>query len=185
MQSLLIERFAKGMKNMIPEDSYRNKPLDYLVIKHILNDIEHKWFGSETDQERNRDLLMTANYTCVTYGYSLIWYDGFCVELKRLMDVINLRKHDRRETKLLVAVMVRFKGEDGDRMNVLPLVNVTLSGIRIRVWLERLVAVLKEYGKTNLLALCDMEGYMLYAASIESVFNSILEEIQIHRDRNL
>ena len=70
-------------------------------------------------------------------------------------------------------------------MHLLPLVNVTLSGIRIRMWLDRLVALLKEERNTNYPASCDIQGYMVAAADIKSVFHSILEEIQIHRDRNL
>ena len=50
MQSSIMERFANGIKKSIPEYSYWNKPLKFLVVKYILNDIEHKWVGSETDQ---------------------------------------------------------------------------------------------------------------------------------------
>ena len=53
------------------------------------------------------------------------------------------------------------------------------------MWLERLLALLKEKGKTNSPAFCDMEGYMLSTADIESAFHPIMAEIQIHRDRNL
>ena len=77
-----------------------------------------------------------------------------------------------------------FKGGNGNIMNITPLVNVTLSGISIRIWLERLIVLLKEEGKTNCPDFCDMEGYMLSAAAIESVLHTILEEIQIHRYRN-
>ena len=45
---------------------------------------------------------------------------------------------------MLVSVMGRFKGENDNRMHLLPLVNVTSSGIRIHMWLEKLVALLKE-----------------------------------------
>ena len=81
--------------------------------------------------------------------------------------------------------MGRFKVEDGKRMNILSLENVTFSGIRIRMLLERLVSLLKEEGKTNLPKLYDMDCYMLSAAAIESVFHPIMEEIQIYRDINL
>ena len=185
MQSSLMERFSKGTNNSMPEYSYRNKPLNYLVVNYILNDIKHVWVGSETDQERKRELLMTASYICVTYGYSLRGYEGFWIDSQRLMDGIHLRKHDRREPHVLVAVMGRFKGEDGNILYIFPLVNVTLSGIRICMWLYMLVTLLKEEGKTNCPVFCDMEGYMLSTAAIESVFHPILEEIQIQRDRNL
>ena len=126
------------------EDSDRNNPLKYFVVNYILNDIEHEWLGSETDQDRERELLMTASYMCVTYGYSLRGYEGFWVDLQRLMDDIRLGKHDRREHHVLVAVMGRIKTEDSNIMHLLPLVNVTSSGIRIRMWLESLVSLLKE-----------------------------------------
>ena len=45
MQSSLMERFAKGINNRIPEYSDQKKPLNYLVIKYILNDIGHEWVG--------------------------------------------------------------------------------------------------------------------------------------------
>ena len=71
MQSSLMERFSKGIKKRMPEDSYRNKLLNSLVINSILNDIENKWVGSKIDQERKRDLLMSESYICMTYVYSL------------------------------------------------------------------------------------------------------------------
>ena len=79
------------------------------------------------------------------------------------------------EPHWLVTVMGRFKGEDGDRIYPLPLVNLSFSGIRIRMWLERLVALFKEEGKTNCPNLCHMEGCILSTAAIESAFHRILE----------
>ena len=60
------------------------------------------------------------------------------------MDVINLGKHYSRVPHVLVAVMGIFKGEDCNRMHLLPFVNLTLSGIRIHMFLYRLIALLKE-----------------------------------------
>ena len=143
IQSSLMERFSEEIKKMIPEESDQNKPLNSLVINYILNYIDHEWVGSDYDQERKRDMLMTASYICVTYGYSLRGYEVLWVYLQRLMDGIHLGEHDRREPHVFVAVLVRFKVEDGYIIHLLPLVNVTSSGIRIRMWLERLVALLK------------------------------------------
>ena len=82
---------------------------------------------------------MIASYICVTYGYSLRVYEVFWVDSQRLMDGIHLGKNYRREPHVLVAFMGIFKGEYGNIMHLLPSLNVTLSGIRIRMWLERLV----------------------------------------------
>ena len=62
MQSFIMERFPKGNKKIMPEYLDQNKPLKYLVINYILNDIKHKWVGSDTDQESKIELTMTASY---------------------------------------------------------------------------------------------------------------------------
>ena len=185
MQSSLMKRFEKGMKNRMPEDLDRNKPLNYLVINYILNDINHEWFGSETYQERKSELLMTASYICVAYRYSLRGYDGLWIDSQRLMYGVHFVKYDRRGPDVLVEVMGKFKGEDGYIMHLIYLVNVTLSGISNCMWLESLLALIKTEGNNNCPAFCDMEGYMLYAAVIERMFHPIMGDIQIHRDRNL
>ena len=78
-----------------------------------------------------------------------------------------------------------FKGEDRDHMHILPLINVNQSGIRIQVWLEILVDSLKTEERRKFPEFCDEEGYMLSSSSIESLFHTILEEIQDPMDRSL
>lgn len=77
-----------------------------------------------------------------------------------------------------MALLGRFKGEDGDRTHVFPLANVTSSGIQIRIWLERVVQLLDEEAKESCPAFCDMEGYQLRETEVEEVFHPILELIQ-------
>ena len=78
-----------------------------------------------------------------------------------------------------------FKVEDSDHMHMIPLINVTQSGIRIRFCLYRLVTLLKAEGSINFPEFCDEEGYMISASAIEILFHPILEEIQEHRDSSL
>ena len=82
---------------------------------------------------------------------------------------------------MLVEVMVKFKVEDGNIMHIFSLVNIKSSGIRIRMWLEKLLALLNEERKTNCQSLCDKEDYMLSVASIERVFHPFLEKIIFRR----
>ena len=74
---------------------------------------------------------MTAVYICVAYGYFLRVNKGFWVECQSLIDGIHIGKYDRRDLHVIVSVMIIFKGEDGDCMHMLHLINVTQSGIRI------------------------------------------------------
>ena len=114
-----------------------------LVVNYILNHIEHEWVIPDTEPGRKRELLMTAAYIFVTYVYYLRGYKGLWVDCQQLIDGIHIGKADRREPHVIVSVMRIFMGEDGDRVHLLPMINVTQSGIRIWVWLERLVDLLK------------------------------------------
>ena len=178
MQSSFMERFVRGMKLRMPVDSDRDKPVNSKIVSFILDRIEYEWSDPDTLSDRGRELLMAAAYICVVYGYSLRGYEGFWVDCDRLIKHIHIGKFDSRAPHVIVAALGRFKSEDGDRLHVFPLVNETGSGIRIRIWLERLAALLKSEKKTNCPAFCDEEGYQLSAGDIERVFHPILEELQ-------
>ena len=49
IQSALTEMFVKGMKRRILEDSDQNKPVNYLVVNYILNNIEHECVIPDTE----------------------------------------------------------------------------------------------------------------------------------------
>ena len=138
--------------------------MNSLVVNYILNRIKHEWVILDTETLRKRELLMTEAYICVMYGYYLWGYEGFWVDFQWLIDGIHIKNYDRREPHLIASVMGRFKGEDGDHVNMILLINVTKSVIRIWILLEILVALLKAEGSTNRLEFCDEEGYMLFAS---------------------
>ena len=121
------------MKRRMTEDSDRNKPVSYLVVNYVLNNIKHKWVIPNTEPCRKRELLMNVDYICVTYGYYMQGYEGFRFDCQRLIDRIHIGNYDRQEMHVIVSVIGRFKGEDRYHMNLLPLINVTQLGIMIQV----------------------------------------------------
>ena len=158
---------------------YRRRREDedkYLVARKL---IEAEWVDPDTDDDRRRLLTMTAGYMASTYAYSLRGNEGFWVDARRLVDNIQIGKNDSRYgPHVCVSLLGRFKGEDGDRMHVFPLSNITKSGIRVRVWLERVVRTIQEEGKDNCPAFCDKEGFQLTESVVEGVFQPFLEIIQ-------
>ena len=54
MQLAFMKRYAKGMKRKMLEDSYRNKPLNSLIVSYILNHIKHEWVMFDTEPCRKR-----------------------------------------------------------------------------------------------------------------------------------
>ena len=80
LQSALMEIFSKCMKRSMPEDLDRNRPVNSWVVNYILNHIEHEWVMPNTDPYRKRELLITADYICVTFGYYTRGYERFWVD---------------------------------------------------------------------------------------------------------
>ncbi len=178
-QTVFVERFVRGMAARMPQESSQNLPMSGVVVRYVLSVCESEWWDESTAPDRRRWVLMLAAYLCVTYGLSLRGNEGFWVDANRLCDHVLLGKNDSREGHINVALLGRFKSEDGDRMHVMPIANASKSGIQYRMWLERLVVWLKEEGNTtDCPAFCDSEGYMLTATSLESVLHPILEDMQ-------
>ncbi len=177
-QSVLLERFVMGLKARMPHISKRNKPITSVMVNYVLDALELEWSDRAVLPERRRIVLMTAAYIATTFGYSLRGNEGFWVDAQRLIDNINVGKYDTRAKHVTICLLGRFKGEEGDRMHVFPLASVTRSGIRIRLWLERLVRLLRTEGKTGCPAFCDEDGYQLSAADLEAVMHPILRRLQ-------
>ena len=177
-QAVLMERFMSGLKARMPHVTKRNKPITSVMVNYILDELELEFVDRATGPERRRIVLMTAAYIAVTFGYSLRGNEGLWVDAQRLIDNINVGKNDPRASHVIICLLGRFKGEEGDRMHVFPLASVTRTGIRIRLWLERLVRLLRVEDKTNCPAFCDDEGFQLTTSDLEAVMHPILMKLQ-------
>ena len=178
MQSPFMERFIKGMKVRMPVESERNLPLMGSVVKLILDHVEYEWALPYTTSNRKRLLGMVGGYIATTYAYSLRGHEGFWVDGDSLMTHINLGRNDKKVPHVVVSLLGFFKAEGGERLHVFSIANRTSSGIRVRVWLERVVVILKAEKKVNCPAFCDYEGYMLKSEDVEGVFHPILRILQ-------
>ena len=63
-------------------------------------------------------------------------------------------------------------------MHVFSIANCTSSGIRVRIWLERVVTILLKERKKGCPAFCNVEGYILTSGHIEKVMHPILTSLQ-------
>ena len=173
-----MERFVKGMRSRMPEESERNLPLGGLVVQRLLEEMEFEWALPHTTAQRQRQLTMTAAYIAVTYTFSLRGNEGFWVDGDTLCDHIHLGREDTITPHVVIALLGFFKGESGDRMHVVSAANTTKSGVRVRRWLERVVAILRVEKKRGGPAFCEKEGYILNSQQIAEVMHPFLEELQ-------
>ena len=124
---------------------------------------------------------MCAGYLAVTFVYGLRGNEGFWVDGDRLTAGIELGLVGTAESPghVVVSLLGKFKGEDGDRMHVFVLANESRSGIKTRVLLERVAEIHVKEKKEECPAFCDEEGYLLTEKFVEDEFlHPILEDLQ-------
>ena len=166
------------MKARMPVATARNLPLTGVVVKRILDKIEFKWALPTTSQSEKRNLTMVAAYIATTYSYSLRGNEGFWVDGDALCQHIDLGRDALPIPHVVVGLLGFFKAETGERMHVFSLANTTHTGIRVRVWLERVVRILLSEGKRECPAFCDEDGYILTHQHVEEVIHPIIELLQ-------
>jgi hypothetical protein len=179
MQSMLMERFTKGMSRRMPEDVKRNAPLLGHTLAAMLRRMKREVLEEETTLERRRELVITGGYMVVTYGYSLRGNEGLWVCGDRLQEFIDVGKEGDQLSgpHVIVPLIGFFKGEGGTRMHVLPIANETKTGIEVRWWLEGVVEILKAENNPGCPAFCDSDGYQLREKDLEEIFHPVLEEL--------
>jgi hypothetical protein len=181
MQSVFMERFSLGMKTRMPQEKVRNLPLLGNVVSKVLEVMEASRNSPGTSRQRQREISMCAGYLAVTYVYGLRGNEGWWVDGDRLQSGIELGKvgTDEVPSHVVVSLLGRFKGEDGDRMHVFALASESGSGIKTRALLEKVAEILSEEKKEECPAFCDKEGFQLTERFVEDEFlHPILESLQ-------
>jgi hypothetical protein len=113
-----------------------------------------------------------------TYAYSLRGNEGFWVDGDSLVENILLGRNDLPIPHVVVGLLGFFKAEGGERLHVFSIANQTASGVRVRVWLERVVQILKNENKKETPAFCDEDGFMLLSEDIEEILHPVLTKLQ-------
>jgi hypothetical protein len=90
-------------------------------------------------------------------------------------------KFDVNDPHVVAPLLGRLKGEDGERYHMLLMASETSSGLKIREWLEHLVALRERQGRYHGPAFCNDNGEVVRMTDYEEVFYEILHDIQDQR----
>ena len=161
LQTIFMERFIQGMKARMPVATARNLPLTGPAVRRILDEIEFDWVLPTTSEHQKRLLTMVAAYVAVTYTCSSRGNEGFWVDGDALCENIEVGRNASPIPHVVIALVGIVKAETGERLHVFSIANTTRSGIRVCVWLERVVHILRREDKRECPAFCDNGGYIL------------------------
>ncbi|GFH43771.1 hypothetical protein CTEN210_00244 [Chaetoceros tenuissimus] len=177
--SYFLETFKRGMKIRMGLLQRRNVPVTSELVILILKYLEEAYKDSGKEFQLRRRYLLAGTLVSLLYGGSLRGNEGFMLDADALASNIEFGK-DADIPHVLAPLYGRFKGETGERFHVIPLVNISRTGIPFRIWLERALAMLRaenKIGKKGPL-FCDVKGDLLKSKDLEDLILEAIENVQ-------
>ena len=192
-ESLFFCQFMDGcLKRMgrvvVPDLAIGNRQMHYLMEL-----LEDRVKDESLERSERRKCVMTGAYFMLCYGCSLRGHEGLFLEASSVCNMINTGKDGwiekgkgggTVEGHVCLPLLGMFKGEKGEQKHVMVMVNESKSGLNFRLWIERLVLVLRAEGKDKEVgpAFSNEKGDMITSGQMNDHFQELC--LQAHEDRN-
>ncbi len=158
----------------------QNKAISIEVMLALIAQFKQEILGAVVGSWERHKLCMALCYSVICFHASLRGSEGLQVDWHTLMDHMEKGRVQEGMTPahIIIPVKGRFKGEKGERCHLLPLADISRSGVNIRKCVELLVASRRE-GRVNALwAFAGREGRKLEFGKMNEMILDQLEEIQ-------
>jgi hypothetical protein len=172
-QSQWFERFSQGCIRQMGQDVCQDWAIPLGAMHELMKVLETEWQGAVDQGDQQRELIASIGaYSLVAFGGSFRGPEVFLTDLQGLRKYLGELSGDY----VIVPLLGRFKGELHSRYHLSPLAAETSSGLQIRLWLERLVAVREKEGRIQGPAFCDKAGRIAKSKDYEV---AIMERLQV------
>jgi hypothetical protein len=139
--------------------------------------------SGDKDKVDREHWIFAGTYCTIVYVLSLRGPGGLLLDLKGCRKYFNSRfGSDGDPAKhVVVALLGAVKGKHNKRQqHLLPSVNSTNSGIQVRRWLRRTLAVTYSNNRVSGPGFCDEKGGMLPAHVMNEMLHQVLDEVWVH-----
>jgi hypothetical protein len=178
--SLWFERFSKGCLSRMGQDIRQDTAISVPVMLALLHDLETDWFSAITPAFR-RWVASLGAFLCIAFCGSFRGPEVFLVDIAGLRSHLAAPIDPTLPPHVIVPLLGRFKNEVGAKYHLTPLAATTASGINVRLWVSRLVAVRVQDNHMHGPAFCDLNGHI---ASSHEYELAILDRIQAVQHRH-
>jgi hypothetical protein len=178
--SVFFRAFLRGCEKRMGGITIQDTALSVPILLNILNRYELEFAEPLSTAARKRDIVMIASYLVMGFCDGLRGNEPFLMEATALCEYAEKGRH-HKDAYVCLPLMGRFKNEVGERNVMRFLVGTTASGIPIRKWIDRLVAVLRSEGKDKGglgPAFCSQSGYVLSYRKMDWEFHKALQQVQ-------
>ena len=188
-QSDWFAHFCLGAESRIGFASEANKPLHIRIVVKTLNMIKEEARRQPT--RIANELYKVGAAMAVSQAGSLRGPETFMLDLAGIRKHIMLGKHGTMPDKPLdlgtdlfdaphvyLALIGKFKGENGVREHLVPVASESLSGLETRWWIEKLIEVRESEGHVAGPAFGRPDGSIAPMAEYDDILHTFLKEIQ-------
>ena len=179
--SYFFRKFCKGLEKRMGRLVIQNLGIGTDLMRILLNMLEEELNEAKLSSVRKREITMLGAGFTYLFVAALRGNELFLTERKELCQRISQGKKNKLHAHTVLPLQGLFKGEVGERNIIFCLSNVTISGIPVRKWAERLVdlLVLEKKNSTVGPAFCDEEGLVLNSTFFDEHLHRMLGIIQI------
>ncbi|KAI2492689.1 hypothetical protein MHU86_21874 [Fragilaria crotonensis] len=153
------------------QDWRPNQAIGIKIMHCLLERVEERARQVEGVEDRHK-WVMAGAYFCVCFVLSLRSPEGLMADLEGLLQHCNLGADE-----VIIPLLGRFKGEHHAKQHLLISCASTGSGIRVKLWLARVIAVHKACGRSTGPAFVISQGYQSTTSDMNDLFLDVLVEI--------
>jgi hypothetical protein len=186
-ESRLFIKFMRGLELRMGRDVQSNVGLDHNILLSINKSYDKELADEHVSADRKRMVIMVGAYLNLCFGASLRGNEGLYLEGSSLVSMIKIGNSSSEKEKgiehVCAPLLGRFKTETGEDKHVAVLTNQSKSGLRFRLWLERLVWILEREGRGRESgpAFCKVDGTMMRSYELDWEFHKALKIVQLER----
>ena len=176
--SLFFERFALGCNLRMGAIVKQDRAISLPVMHALMTMLEEEWKACETLRDRSLVASVGA-YSIIAFTGSFRGNEVFLVDLHGLRTYLDTPQRVGEQDFVAIPLLGEFKGETGLQYHITPLAAKTKSGLPVKLWVERLVAVREEAGIRQGPAFCDSFGNIAQPRIYERAILERLAQIQL------
>jgi hypothetical protein len=186
-ESQLFSKFIRGLESRMGRMLQSNIGVHHKILINIVKNYDKELANASVPFKQKRIIIVTGAYLMICFGASLCGNEGLYLEASSLMSLIKLdntlEEIEEGLGHVCIPLLGRFKSEIGEDKHVAVVTNTSKSGLRFRLWLERLVWLLVKENKDKLAgpAFCHEDGTMLRSFELDREFHNSLRIVQLER----
>jgi hypothetical protein len=188
--SFWFSRWSRGCQTRMGFILKQNKAISIDVMLALIQSFK-KGIRNGTPGSWNRQkLCMGLAYSVISFCASLRGTEGLILDIDTLKSNLENGNYDSNHQKakscpphVIVPLRGRFKGETGERCHLMPLANVTASGIEVRGAINVLLAARQEMNlRRSIWAFVDNEGNKMKFSDMNEI---VLDQLEVVKDEDI